>query len=94
MEVFGVGCDGDLQRTMPSGNLAICSLDAGGAGIRIAGESYALSKCAEVRAHLRRRCQLISDFDMLRRATALHYSFIVLAYNQKHFQRIADRNIS
>ena len=89
-----MGDEGDLYRTMQNGNLTICGLDAGGEGIRIAGESYALSKFAEVRAHLRRRGQLISDFDILLGATALHYGLIVPTYNQKHCQRIPDLNIS
>jgi tRNA(fMet)-specific endonuclease VapC len=49
-----------------------------------------IEKFAEVRAHLRRRGQLISDFDMLLGATALHYDLIVLTYNKKHFARIPD----
>jgi tRNA(fMet)-specific endonuclease VapC len=43
---------------------------------------------AEVRAHLRRRGEIISDFDMLIGATALHYNLIVLTNNKKHFNRI------
>ena len=52
-----------------------------------------VEKFAEVRAHLRRRGQLISDFDMLLGATALHYDLIVLTYNKKHFTRIPDIKI-
>jgi len=52
-----------------------------------------VEKFAEVRAHLRRLGQLISDFDMLLGATALHYNLIVLTYNKKHFQRIPDIKI-
>jgi tRNA(fMet)-specific endonuclease VapC len=52
-----------------------------------------IEKFAEVRAHLRRRGQMISDFDILLGATALHYDLIVLTYNKKHFQRIPDIKI-
>jgi len=49
-----------------------------------------IEKFAEVRAHLRRRGEIISDFDILLGATALHYDLIVLTYNKKHFERIPD----
>jgi tRNA(fMet)-specific endonuclease VapC len=52
-----------------------------------------IEKFAEVRAHLRRKGQMISDFDILLGATALHYDLIVLTYNKKHFQRIPDIRI-
>jgi predicted nucleic acid-binding protein len=48
---------------------------------------------AQVRAHLRRRGEIISDFDMLIGATALHYNLIVLTHNKKHFARIPDIKI-
>jgi tRNA(fMet)-specific endonuclease VapC len=43
---------------------------------------------AEVRAHLRRRGELIADFDILLGATALHYDLTLLTYNTRHFARI------
>ena len=52
-----------------------------------------VEKFAEVRAHLRRRGQMISDFDILLGATALHYDLLVLTYNKKHFQRIPELKI-
>ena len=52
-----------------------------------------VEKFAEVRAHLRRKGQMISDFDILLGATALHHDLIVLTYNKKHFQRIPDIKI-
>jgi predicted nucleic acid-binding protein len=45
---------------------------------------------AEIRALLTRRGELISDFDMLIAATALHYNLTVLTFNLKHFSRIPD----
>ena len=45
---------------------------------------------AEIRALLTRRGELISDFDMLIAATALHYNLTVLTFNFKHFSRIPD----
>jgi predicted nucleic acid-binding protein len=52
-----------------------------------------IEKFAEVRAYLRRRGQMISDFDILLGATALHYDLIVLTNNKKHFERIPDIKI-
>ncbi len=49
-----------------------------------------IEKFAEVRAYLRRRGQLIADFDILLAATALHHDLIVLTFNKKHFERIPD----
>jgi tRNA(fMet)-specific endonuclease VapC len=49
-----------------------------------------VEKFAQIRAHLRRRGQMISDFDMLLGATALYYDLTVLTHNKKHFERIPD----
>ena len=38
-----------------------------------------MEKFAEVRAHLRRRGQMIPDFDLLLASTALHYDLVVAA---------------
>jgi tRNA(fMet)-specific endonuclease VapC len=48
---------------------------------------------AEVRAHLRRRGQMISDIDIFLAATALHYDLVVLTFNKKHFARIPDLRV-
>jgi tRNA(fMet)-specific endonuclease VapC len=48
---------------------------------------------AELRAFLRRRGGLISDFDIIIAATALHYDLTVLTFNVRHFQRIPDLRI-
>ena len=45
---------------------------------------------AEVRSYLRRRGELISDFDILIGATALHHDLTLLTYNTRHFKRIPD----
>ena len=45
---------------------------------------------AEIRAYLTRRGELISDFDMLIAATALHHHLTVLTFNLRHFSRIPD----
>ncbi len=45
---------------------------------------------AEVRADLRRRGQLIPDFDLLIAATALRHDLTVLTYNLRHFSRIPN----
>ena len=49
-----------------------------------------VEKFAEIRSYLRRRGELISDFDMLLGATALHHDLTVLTYNKRHFERIPD----
>ena len=49
-----------------------------------------MEKFAEVRSYLRRRGQLISDFDILIGATALHHDLTLLTYNTCHFKRIPD----
>jgi len=45
---------------------------------------------AEIRAHLRRRGELISDFDIIIGATALEHDLVVLTRNERHFSRIPD----
>jgi tRNA(fMet)-specific endonuclease VapC len=47
----------------------------------------------EIRALLTRQGELISDFDMLIGATALHYNLTVLTFNLRHFSRIPDLNL-
>ncbi len=47
-------------------------------------------RAAEIRAHLRRQGRIISDFDILIGATALHYGLTVLTFNRRHFERIPD----
>ena len=49
-----------------------------------------MEKFAEVRSYLRRRGELISDFDILIGATALHHDLTILTYNTRHFKRIPD----
>ena len=43
---------------------------------------------AEIRSFLRRRGEIISDFDILLGATALHHELTVLTFNTRHLQRI------
>ena len=47
-----------------------------------------MEQFAEVRSFLRRRGEIISDFDILIGATALHHDLTVLTYNTRHFKRI------
>ena len=49
-----------------------------------------MERLAETRWFLRRRGQLISDFDLLIGATALHHDLTVLTFNRRDFQRIPD----
>lgn len=43
---------------------------------------------AEVRSLLRRRGELISDFDIMLAATALHHDLTVLTFNIRHLGRV------
>ena len=45
---------------------------------------------AEIRAYPSRRGEMISDFDVILGATALHYNLTVLTFNVRHLQRIPD----
>lgn len=47
-----------------------------------------IERFAQIRSTLRRQGQLISDFDILAAATALHYDLAVLSFNTLHFSRI------
>jgi tRNA(fMet)-specific endonuclease VapC len=49
-----------------------------------------MERFAEVRSFLRRRGQLIPDFDLLIGATALHHDLTLLTFNRRDFQRIPD----
>ena len=46
-----------------------------------------------LRADLRRRGNLIPDFDLMQAALALHYDLTLLTFNRRHFQRITDLRI-
>ena len=52
-----------------------------------------MTRFAEIRAHLRRRGLMISDFDIIIGSTALEYDLTVLTRNVRHFQRIPDLRI-
>jgi len=52
-----------------------------------------MERFAEVRSHLRRRGEVIADFDIILGATALHYDLTVLTYNARHLGRIPDLKI-
>jgi tRNA(fMet)-specific endonuclease VapC len=45
---------------------------------------------AELRADLRRRGELIPDFDLLVAATALRHGLTLLTFNVRHFTRVPD----
>jgi predicted nucleic acid-binding protein len=49
-----------------------------------------VERFAEIRAHLRRRGELISDFDILLAAVALHHDLVVLTFNVRHLRRVPD----
>ena len=49
-----------------------------------------MERFAEIRSLLRRRGQIISDFDILIGATALEHDLTLLTLNLPHLQRIPD----
>ena len=49
-----------------------------------------MERFAEVRSFLRHRGQLISDFDLLIGATALHHELTLLTFNRRDFLRVPD----
>jgi tRNA(fMet)-specific endonuclease VapC len=52
-----------------------------------------MERFAEMRALLRRRGEIIADFDILLDATALHHDLTVLTFNVRHLQRIPNLRI-
>jgi tRNA(fMet)-specific endonuclease VapC len=52
-----------------------------------------MERFAEIRAHLRRTGQIISDFDIILGATALHHGLTVLTFNRRHLERIPDLQV-
>ncbi len=52
-----------------------------------------MERFAEIRSLLRRQGEIISDFDILLGATALHYNLTVLTFNVRHLQRIPDLSL-
>lgn len=49
-----------------------------------------MERFAEIRADLRRRGQLLADFDILLGATALQHNLTLLTHNVEHFKRIPN----
>jgi tRNA(fMet)-specific endonuclease VapC len=47
-----------------------------------------IERFARIRSQLRSQGQLITDFDILVAATALHYGLEALTFNTRHFSRI------
>jgi tRNA(fMet)-specific endonuclease VapC len=49
-----------------------------------------MERFAETRAMLRRRGEIIPDFDIIVAVTALHYDLTVLTFNVRHLSRVSD----
>ena len=49
-----------------------------------------MEQFAENRSYLRRRGELIPDFDILIGTTAVHYNLTLLTYNFRHLDRIPE----
>ena len=47
----------------------------------------------KVRGGLRKKGELIDDFDLMIASTAIHYNLIVLTNNRKHFERVEGLEI-
>ena len=52
-----------------------------------------MERFAQIRSDLRRRGQIIADFDILIAATALHHDLALLTRNTRHFTRIPEIKI-
>lgn len=50
-------------------------------------------KFGEIRADLKRRGQIIEDFDLMLAATCLANDLTLISFNQKHFSRVKDLDI-
>ena len=48
-----------------------------------------MKQCIRMRGSLRQSGQLISDFDLLIAATAIHHRLTLLTHNKRHFHRIS-----
>ena len=53
-------------------------------------DDLTMERFAAIRSDLRRRGQLIPDFDLLIAATALRHDLTLLTYNLRHFSRIPN----
>jgi tRNA(fMet)-specific endonuclease VapC len=53
-----------------------------------------MQRFAEIRSYLRRRGELIADFDILLAATAQYHQLTILTYNKRHFRRIPQVKIA
>ncbi|MBI4493148.1 MAG: type II toxin-antitoxin system VapC family toxin [Chloroflexi bacterium] len=49
-----------------------------------------MERFAEIRSLLRRRGEIISDFDIILGAVALHHDLTVLTFNLQHLRRIPE----
>jgi tRNA(fMet)-specific endonuclease VapC len=49
-----------------------------------------VQRFAELRAFLRRRGEMLAEFDVMLAATALEYDLTVLTFNVRHLSRIPD----
>jgi tRNA(fMet)-specific endonuclease VapC len=52
-----------------------------------------MEQFAQIRSYLRQQGQIISDFDILLGATALHHDLMVLTFNTRHLSRIPNLNL-
>lgn len=52
--------------------------------------SSSFMEYGQIRTHLRKSGLIIDQFDMLIAATALHFNFVVVTHNFKHFERISN----
>ncbi|MGH7961817.1 MAG: type II toxin-antitoxin system VapC family toxin [Candidatus Binatia bacterium] len=86
---FGEIYEGAFDSVNPDAHLAIFRHFLGAYHILTLNDPI-MARFAELRAYLRRRGQLIPDFDLLIAASALHYESTLLTFNRRDFERIPD----
>lgn len=61
--------------------------------VQLGLDDQIMERFAQVRTDLRRRGQLLPDFDLLIAATALRHGLALLTFNARHFRRIAGLDL-
>jgi predicted nucleic acid-binding protein len=86
---FGEVYEGAFDSVNPDAHLVIFRQFLGAYHILDLSDPI-MERFAELRAFLRRRGQLIPDFDLLIAATALHHGLTLLTFNRRDFERIPE----
>lgn len=81
--------DGAFATSNPEAQIAAIHQAFGTIEVLVPDDAVAI-QFGELRVYLRRRGQLIEDFDLLIAATALSYDLTLITFNRRHFERIPD----